>query len=63
MVKSKGRVTEMTVKSGMVCNRLLSLGGERATDSYEIRLFVAKRSGADPCKLIRLDAYHRTITV
>ena len=28
MVKSKGRVTEMTVKSGMVCNRLLSLGGK-----------------------------------
>ena len=28
MVKSKGRVTEMTVKSGMVCNRLLSLDGK-----------------------------------
>ena len=41
----------MTVKSEMVCYRLLSLGGERGTDSYEIRLFVAKRSGADPCNL------------
>ena len=28
MVKSKGRVTEMTVKSGMVYGRLLSLGGK-----------------------------------
>ncbi|WP_449031587.1 hypothetical protein [Prevotella histicola] len=53
----------MTAKSGMVWNRLLFLGGERTTDSYEIRLFVVKRSGTVPCKLIRLDAYHRTITV
>ena len=63
MVKSKGRVTEMTVKSGMVCNRLLSLGGERATDSYEIRQFVVKRSGADHHKIIHPDVYHRAITV
>ena len=53
----------MTAKSEMVYGRLLLLDGEGATDSYETRLFVAKRSGADPCKLIRLDAYHRTITV
>ena len=53
----------MTAKSEMVCNRLLRLSGERGTDSYKIRLFVVKRSGADPCKIIRLDAYHRTITV
>ena len=53
----------MTAKSKMVCNRLLRLSGERGTDSYGIRLFVVKRSGTVPCKLIRLDAYHRTITV
>jgi len=29
MVKSKGRVTEMTAKSKMVYGRLLSLGGKR----------------------------------
>ena len=38
------------------------LGWERATDSYGIRLFVVKRSGADPCKIIHPDVYHRTIT-
>ena len=62
MIKGEKGVTEMTAKSEMVCNRLLRLSGERGTDSYKIRLFVAKRSGAGSCKLIRPDAYHRTIT-
>ncbi|WP_449032259.1 hypothetical protein [Prevotella histicola] len=52
----------MTAKSEMVCNRLLFLGGERATDSYEIRLFMVKCSGTGPRKITRLDIYHRTIT-
>ena len=52
----------MTTKSGMVCNRLLRLGGERGTGSYEIRLFMVKRSGTDPCKIIRPDVYHHAIT-
>ncbi|WP_257881902.1 hypothetical protein [Prevotella histicola] len=52
----------MTVKSEMVCYRLLSLGGERGTDSYKIRLFVAKRSSIGLCKLIRPDVYYRAIT-
>jgi len=55
-------VTEMTAKSKMVCNRLLRLSGERGTDSYKIRLFMVKRSSADPCKIIRSSTYHRTIT-
>ena len=46
----------------MVYGRLLSLGGERGTDSYGIRLFVEKHSGADPRKLICPDVYHRPIT-
>ena len=62
MVKSKGRVTEMTVKSEIVYGRLLLLDGEGATDSYKIRLFVVKRSSAGPCKLICPDVYHRPIT-
>ena len=53
----------MTAKSEIVYGSLLLLDVEGETDSYKTRLFVAKRSGADPCKLIRLDAYHRTITV
>ena len=52
----------MTAKSKMVCNRLLRLSGERGTDSYKIRLFMVKCSGTDPHKIIRPDAYHRTIT-
>ena len=63
MVKCENGVTEMTAKSEIVYGSLLLLDGEGETDSYKTRLFVAKRSGADPCKLIRLDAYHRTITV
>ena len=62
MVKCENGVTEMTAKSEMVCNRLLRLGGEKGTDSYKIRLFVAKCSGTDPRKITRLDIYHRTIT-
>ena len=62
MVKSKGRVTEMTVKSEIVYGRLLSLDGEGATDSYKTRLFVAKHSSADPRKIIRPSIYHRAIT-
>ncbi len=57
MVKSKGRVTEMTAKSKMVYGRLLRLGGERGTDSYKIRLFVAKLSSAGSCKVIRPSRY------
>ena len=62
MVKSKGRVTEMTVKSEIVYGRLLLLDGEGATDSYKIRLFVVKRSSAGPRKISRLEVCHRTIT-
>ena len=62
MVKSKGRVTEMTAKSKMVYGRLLRLGGERGTDSYKIRLFVVKRFSAGPCKITRIEVCHRTIT-
>ena len=32
------------------------------TDSYGIRLFMAKRSGTGPRKIIRPSIYHRTIT-
>ena len=63
MIKGDNGVTEMTAKSKMVYGRLLSLGGERATDSYEIRQFVVKRSGADHHKIIHPDVYHRAITV
>ena len=52
----------MTAKSEMVCNRLLRLSGERGTDSYGTRLFMVKRSGAGPCKLIPPSIYHRAIT-
>ena len=38
------RVTEMTAKSEMVYNRLLSMAGKGTTDSYGIRLLVVKRS-------------------
>ena len=38
------------------------LGWGGATDSYKIRLFMVKRSSVGSCKLIRPDAYHRTIT-
>ena len=62
MIKGDNGVTEMTAKSEMVCYRLLSLGGERGTDSYKIRLFVAKRSSIGLCKLIRPDVYYRAIT-
>jgi len=48
----------MIAKSKMVCNRLLRLSGERGTDSYKIRLFVAKRSSEGPCKIIHPDVYH-----
>ena len=47
----------MTAKSEMVCNRLLRLSGERGTDSYKIRLLVAKLSIADPRKIIRSSRY------
>ena len=56
------RVTEMTAKSEMVYNRLLSMAGKGTTDSYGIRLFMVKLSSASPCKLIHSDVYHRTIT-
>ncbi|MBW4713023.1 hypothetical protein KZY63_11320 [Prevotella histicola] len=35
---------------------------ERATDNYGTRLFVAKRSSAGSCKIIRLEVCHQTIT-
>ena len=63
MIKGENGVTAMTVKSKKVYKWLLSLGGERATDSYEIRQFVVKRSGADHHKIIHPDVYHRAITV
>ena len=62
MIKGDNGVTEMTAKSEMVCYRLLSSGGKGGTDSYKIWLFVAKRSSVGPCKLIRLNIYHHTIT-
>jgi len=52
----------MTAKSEIVYGKLLSLGGERATDSYKIRLFMIKLSSAGSCKLIHPSIYHRTIT-
>ncbi|ERJ73060.1 hypothetical protein HMPREF9148_02781 [Prevotella sp. F0091] len=52
----------MTAKTEMVYGRILSLGGKGGTNSYKIRLFIVKRSSADPCKIIHLDVYHRTIT-
>ena len=62
MIKGRKGVTEMTVKTEMVYGRILSLGGKGGTNSYKIRLFIVKRSSADPCKIIHLDVYHRTIT-
>ena len=53
----------MTAKSEMVYGRLLSLDGKGGTDSYKIRQFVVKRSGADHHKIIHPDVYHRAITV
>ena len=52
----------MTAKTEMVYGRILSLGEKGGTNSYKIRLFIVKRSSADPCKIIRLDAYHCAIT-
>ena len=62
MIKGDNGVTEMTAKSKMVYGRLLSSGGKGGTDSYKIWLFMVKCSGTDPHKIIRPDAYHRTIT-
>ena len=57
MIKDDNGVTEMTAKTEMVYGRILSLGGKGGTNSYKIRLFLVKRSGADPCKLIRPSRY------
>ena len=62
MIKGDNGVTEMTAKSEMRCNRLLRLSGERGTDSYKTRLFVAKLSGADPRKIIHPFIYWKSHT-
>ena len=61
-IKGDNRVTEMTAKSEMVYDRLLSLGGKGGTDSYKIRLFAIKLSSVGPRKIIRPSIYHRAIT-
>jgi len=55
-------VTEMTAKSGMVFNRLLSSGGKGETHSYWIQQLMIELSRAVSCKFICLSIYYRTIT-